>query len=191
MKQALWHILDDLLSAVLFLIAYGASGSLRVAVGIAVFAALAPVSMRVLRQRRVEPLQWSSLGLMLALGAAAWLLGSPRFMMARPSAVHLALAAAMSRGGWMIPYLNATARDNVPKSVVVAAGHAWAVLMAALGLTNLIIALYFDLWVWAWYVTVISVGAKLAALALQYAVFRALVRRGLARAAAPQPRGAK
>jgi intracellular septation protein A len=191
MKQALWHILDDLLSAVWFLIAYGASGSLRVAVGITVLAALAPVSMRVLRQRRVEPLQWSSLGLMLALGAAAWLLGSPRFMMARPSAVHLALAAAMSRGGWMIPYLNATARDNVPKSVVVAAGHAWAVLMAALGLTNLIIALYFDLWVWAWYVTVISVGAKLAALALQYAVFRALVRRGLARAAAPQPGGAK
>ena len=191
MKQALWHILDDLLSALLFLIAYGVSGSLRVAVGIAVLAALAPVSMRVLRQRRVEPLQWSSLGLMLALGAAAWLLGSPRFMMARPSAVHLALAAAMSRGGWMIPYLNATARDNVPKSVVVAAGHAWAVLMAALGLTNLIIALHFDLWVWAWYVTVISVGAKLAALALQYAVFRALVRRGLARAAAPQPGGAK
>jgi intracellular septation protein A len=191
MKQALWHILDDFLSAVLFLIAYGASGSLRVAVGIAVLAALAPVSMRLLRQRRVEPLQWSSLGLMLALGTAAWLLDSPRFMMARPSAVHLALAAAMSRGGWMIPYLNATARDNVPKPVVVAAGHAWAVLMAALGLTNLIIALYLDFWVWAWYVSVILVGAKLAALALQYAVFRALVRRGLARAAAPQPRGAK
>ena len=190
MKQALWHILDDFLSAVWFLIAYGASGSLRVAVGIAVLAALAPVSMRVLRQRRVEPLQWSSLGLMLALGAAAWLLGSPRFMMARPSAVHLALAAAMSRGGWMIPYLNAAARDNVPKPVVVGAGHAWAVLMAALGLTNLIIALYFDLWVWAWFVTVISVGAKLAALVLQFAVFRTLVRRRLARAAGLHASGA-
>ena len=191
MRQALAHILDDFVSAVLFLIAYVASGSLRAAIGIVILAALTPVARRALQRRRVEPLQWSSLGLTLALGAAAWLLESPRFIMAKPSAVHFAVAAAMCRGGWMIPHLNTTARQNVAKPVIVAAGYAWAVLMAALGLTNLIIALYFDLWVWAWYVTVISVGAKLAALALQYAVFRALVRRGLARAAAPQPGGAK
>jgi heme/copper-type cytochrome/quinol oxidase subunit 1 len=65
------------------------------------------------------------------------------------------------------------------------------VLMAALGLTNLIIALYFDLRVWAWFVTAISVGAKLVALALQYAVFRTLLRRRLARASGLHPRGAK
>jgi intracellular septation protein len=191
MKQALAHILNDLVSAVLFLIAYEASGSLRGAIGIALLAALAAVARRVLQRRRVEPLQWSSLGLMFALGAAAWLLESPRFIMARPSAVHFALAAAMCRGGWMIPHLNTTARQNVPKPVVVAAGYAWAVLMAALGLTNLIIALYFELRVWAWFVTAISVGAKLAALALQYAVFRTLVRRRLARALGLHPRGAK
>jgi intracellular septation protein A len=191
MKQALAHILDDFVSAVLFLIAYGVSGSLHAAVGVAVFAALAPVARRVLYRRRVEPLQWSSLAVLGALAAAAWLLQSPRFIMARPSAVHFALAALMCRGGWMMPHLNATAQQNVPKPVVVAAGYAWAVLMAALGLTNLIIALYFDLRVWAWFVTLISVGAKLAALALQYAVFRTLVRRRLARAAGLHPKGAK
>jgi intracellular septation protein len=191
MKQALWHILDDFVSAVLFLIAYGVSGSLRAAVGITVLAALTPLARRILQRRRYEPLQWSSLGLTFALGAAAWLFGSPRFIMAKPSAVHFALATAMCRGGWMVPYLNATARQNVPKPVVVAAGDAWAVLMAALGFTNLVIALYFDVRVWAWFVTTISVGAKLAALALQYAVFRTLVRRRLARAAGLHPRGAK
>jgi intracellular septation protein A len=191
MRQALGHILDDFVSAVLFLIAYGASGSLRGAAAIAILAVLTPVARRVLQRRRVEPLHWSSLGLMFALGAAAWLLGSPRFIMARPSAVHFALAAVMCRGGWMVRYLNPTARQNVPRPVVVAAGYAWAVLMAALGLTNLIIALYFDLRVWAWFVTAISVGAKLAALALQYAVFRRLVRRRLAQAAGLQPKGAK
>jgi hypothetical protein len=129
--------------------------------------------------------------LTFALGAAAWLLGSPRLIMAKPSAVHFALAAAMCRAGWMVPYLNLPARQSVPKPVVVAAGYAWAVLMAALGFTNLIIALYFDLRVWAWFVTAISVGAKLAALALQYAAFRSLVRRRVARAAGLQPRGAK
>ncbi len=38
-------------------------------------------------------------------------------------------------------------------------GIGLAALMAALGLANLVIALYFDLAIWAWFV---SVGAKLA-----------------------------
>jgi intracellular septation protein len=188
MKQALSHLLDDFLSAVLFLIAYGATGSLRAAVGIAVLVGVVPAAWRTLQRRRVEMLQGASLGLVLALGAAAWLGDSPRFIMARPSAVHFALAAAMSRGGWMFRCLNSPAQENVPKAVIVAAGYAWAVLMAALGFTNLIIALYFDLRVWAWFVTVISVGAKLAALGLQFAIFRTIVRRRLAQASAGEAR---
>jgi intracellular septation protein len=184
MKQALAHLFDDFLSAVLFLIAYGATGNLRAAVGAAVLVGIAPVAWCVLRRQRVAALRWASLGLLLALGAAAWLGQSPRFIMARPSAVHFALAAAMSRGGWMFRHLNPPAQRNAPKAVIVAAGYAWAVLMAALGFTNLIIALYFDLATWAWFVTVISVGAKLAALALQFAVFRTIVRRRPAQATA-------
>jgi intracellular septation protein len=191
MKQALSHLLDDFLSAVLFLIAYAASGNLRAAVGIAVLAGTVPVVRLAWQRRRVEPLRWLSLGLLLALGTAAWLGQSPRFIMAKPSAVHFALAAAMSRGGWMFRYLNTAAQQNVPKGLVVATGYAWAVLMAALGFTNLIIALYFALPVWAWFVTVISVGAKIALLALQYALFRSIVRRRLARAALPGRTSAK
>jgi intracellular septation protein len=187
MKQAVSELIDDFLSSVLFLVTYGASGSLRAAIGVAVFVGVVPVARRIGERRKVEPMQWASLGLVLALGLAAWLAESPRFIMARPSAVHFALAAAMSRGGWMLRYLNTPAQLNVPKTVVAAAGYAWAVLMAALGFTNLIIALYFDLATWAWFVTVISIGAKIAALALQYAVFRRILRRRLARAAAVSP----
>jgi intracellular septation protein len=191
MKQALSHLLDDFLSAVLFLVAYGATGSLSTAVAVAVLVGIVPAAWRVVQRRRVDALQWASLGLVLALGAAAWLGQSPRFIMARPSAVHFALAASMSRAGWMDRYLNAPAQQNVPKTMVVAAGYAWAVLMAAIGFTNLIIALYFDLRVWAWFVTLISVGAKLAALALQFAIFRTIVRRRLGRATAGAPTSIK
>jgi len=83
----------------------------------------------------------------------------------------------------MIRYLTPIARQNVPETTMVAAGYAWAVLMAVLGLTNLIIAFYFDLAVWAWFVSVGAVGAKLAGVALQYAVFRTIVRRRLAQSA--------
>jgi len=180
MRQALAHILDDFVLAVLFLVAYGASGSLRAAIGVAILAALGSPAWSVLHWRRPAPWQWSSLGLSFALGATAWFVGSPRFIMAKPSAVHLALAATMCRGDWLSPHLNAAARQSVPRPVVLAVGYGWAGLMAVLGLANLVIALDFDLRVWAWFITVISVGSKFAALALQYAVFRTLVRRQLA-----------
>ena len=55
--------------------------------------------------------------------------------------------------------------------------------MAALRLANLVIAGYFDVATWAWFISVGAVGAKLAALAIQYAVFRTIVRRWLAQSA--------
>ena len=103
--------------------------------------------------------------------------------MAKPSVVHFGVAAAMLRRGWMIRYITPTARHNVSEATMVAAGYAWAALMAALGLTNLIIALFFELTTWAWFVSVGAVGAKAAGVALQYAVFRTIVRRRLAQSA--------
>jgi hypothetical protein len=63
----------------------------------------------------------------------------------------------------------------VAEPTIVAAGYAWAALLAALGLANLFIALRFDFATWAWFITVGSVGTKLAAFAIQYRVFRATV----------------
>jgi len=51
--------------------------------------------------------------------------------------------------GWMIRYLPEIVLQNVPVPAIVAAGYAWAALLAALGLTNLIITLHFDFVTWA------------------------------------------
>jgi len=183
MKQALWHLLNDFLSAILFLIVYGASGSVRIAAGVAVAAGLAQFGWLYFTGRRIEPMQWWSLVLVVVLGGATILTQSPRFVMSKPSIAHFAVAAAMLRRGWMIRYITPIARQNVPEATMVAAGYAWATLMAALGLINLIIAVYFDFATWAWFVSVGAVGAKLAAVATQYAVFRTIVRRRLAQSA--------
>jgi hypothetical protein len=86
----------------------------------------------------------------------------------------------MLQRGWMLRYLPEIVLRNVPEPTIVAAGYAWAGLLAALGLTNLFIALRFDFITWAWFISVGSVGAKLAAVALQYGVFRAIVRHRIA-----------
>jgi intracellular septation protein A len=182
-KQALRQLLSDFLSAILFLVVYAVSGSLFAAAGIAVAAALVQLARLRLTRRRIEPIQWMSLGLVVVLGGATMLTQSPRFMMIKPTIVHFAVASVMLRRGWMLRYLPELVLRNVPEPTIVAAGYAWAALLAALGLANLFIALRLGFAAWAWFISLGSVGAKLAAFALQYGIFRAIVRQRLAQSA--------
>ena len=115
MKQALRQLLSDFLSAILFLVVYAVSGSLFAAAGIAVAAGLAQLARLRLTRRRIEPMQWMSLGLVVVLGGATMLTQSPRFIMIKPTIVHFAVATVMLRRGWMLPYLPEIVLRNVPE----------------------------------------------------------------------------
>jgi intracellular septation protein len=184
MRQALSQLLSDFLSALLFLAVYLVTGNITAAAAIAIAAGLVQLAGLKLRGRPIEPMQWMSLGLVIVLGGATLLTQSPRFIMAKPSIVHFAIAGIMLRRGWMGRYMPEIVQQNVPAAVITATGYAWAVLMAALGLANLVIAVNFDFATWAWFVSFGAVGAKVVAFALQYVVFRTLVRRRLLAAAA-------
>jgi intracellular septation protein A len=181
MKQALGQLINDFLSAIFFFAVYSLTGSIVAGTTIAI-AVGATQFIRLKRARRaIEPMQWMSLGLVLVLGAATLLTQSPRFMMLKPSFVHFAIAAVMLRRGWMTRYLPEIARENLPETVIIGAGYGWAGLMVALGATNLVIAAQSEIRVWAWFISFGAIGAKLAALLLQYAVFRMIVTRKLRR----------
>jgi intracellular septation protein len=179
MKQALRQLINDFLSAIFFFAVYSLTGSIVAGTTIAI-AVGATQFIRLKRARRaIEPMQWMSLGLVLVLGAASLLTQSPRFMMLKPSFVHFAIAAVMLRRGWMTRYLPAIARENLPETVIIAAGYTWAGLMVGLGFANIVIATQLDIRIWAWFISFGAIGAKLAALLLQYAVFRIMVTRKL------------
>jgi intracellular septation protein len=113
MKQPLWHLLSDFLSAILLLIIYAASGSVRAAAYVAVAAALTQFGWLYFAGRRIEPMQWSSLVLAVVLGGATILTQNARFVMLKPSIVHFAVAAAMLQRGWMVRYITPIARHNL------------------------------------------------------------------------------
>jgi len=184
MRQALSQLVSDFLSALLFLAVYLALGDVVIAAAVAIAAALVQLGYYRFSGRPIEPMQWMSLGLVIVLSGATMLTQNPRFVMLKPSIAHFAVAAVMLRRGWMSRYLPEIARQNLPESVQVAAGYAWAGLLAAIGVANIVIALYADFATWAWFVTVGAVGIKIAAFLLQYAVFRTLVRRNLRRSRA-------
>jgi intracellular septation protein len=179
-KQALGQLLSDFMSAILFLVVYALSGDVFAAAAIAVAAGLAQFAGVKMTGRRIEPMQAISLALVVVLGAATMLTQNPRFIMVKPTIVHLAVAAVMLRPGWIMRYLSRNVLRNVPEPTIVAAGYAWAALLTAIGLVNLIIALHFDFVTWAWFISVGAVGAKLVAIALQFGVFRTIIRQKIA-----------
>lgn len=179
MKHAFRHLLTDFLAALAFLGVYVATGNITAAAILAVAVGLGQVAFQRLTGRRIDAMQWLSLAIIVVLSAASIATNSPRFVMLKPSLAHLAIAAAMLKRGWLLRYLPEIAQRNLPEAVSVAAGYAWAGLMAVLALANAGIALYADFATWVWFVSVVLVGAKLGAFALQYVVFRAIVRRRL------------
>ncbi len=189
MNQALRQLAGDFLSAILFFALYALTGSLYLGVGVAVAVGIAQVARRKLAQRPVEPMQWMSLALVVVLGSATILFHSPRFLLVKPSIIHLSIAAIMLRRGWISRYLPPIAQRYLGQPIIDAAGYAWAALLAAIAVANLFIALECSIATWAWFISFGAIGAKAAAFGLQYVVFRAIIARRIA-AARLAPAGA-
>jgi intracellular septation protein len=135
------------------------------------------------RGRTPDVMGWLSLGFAIALGGAALITDDSRFIMAKPSVIHFAIGVVMLRRGWMARYMPEIVKQNVPERVLIGCGYAWAALMFVLGALNLYVAARYSVEVWAWFISVGAVGAKVAAFLIQYAVIQILVRRNLRLAA--------
>ena len=158
---------------------YALSDSVTLATSIAVAVGMAQFAVMKLTGRPIDAMQWLALGLVLVLGAATLITQDSRFIMVKPTVVHWAIGAVMLRHGWMTRYLPPIARDNLPLSVMVKAGYAWAALMFLLGGLNLFVATTMSFQAWAWFITFGAVGAKIVAFLAQYWIFRSIIRRKL------------
>ena len=173
------QLFEDLLATIFFLVVYAVTGDIFIATGTAIAVGLIQIAYLKTRRRPIDLMQWGSLALVIVLGSATILTRDGHFIMMKPSIIHFAIAAIMLRRGWMGRYLPRIAADNLPESLIVGAGYAWAALMAGVGLVNLIVAWTFDVHVWIWFISVFAVGAKLVFFAGQFALFHYVVRRNL------------
>jgi intracellular septation protein A len=178
MGHALKQLFSDFLSTIVFLAVYAASGDVLVATGVAIASAIAQFVVARLRNRKLDIMTLASVALVIVLGAATLLTRDPRFVLIKPSIGHFAIGAIMLKRGWMLRYMPQRVTDTIPHYVTVA-GYLWAALMFLLGAGTIAVAMTGDIKLWALYVSVIAVGAKIAAFLVQYAVFRVTMRRKL------------
>jgi len=174
MKDVFARLATDFLSAIVFLVIYLATDNVVLATSVAIAGAVAQVIYARFSGRPLDFMAYASLALVIVLGSATLLTNDPRFVLAKPSIAHFAIGAIMLKRGWMLRYVPPIVTQTIPQYVTLA-GYAWAALMFALGLGTIAVALTGDMKLWAIYVSVVAVGAKVAAFAVQYVVFRILV----------------
>jgi intracellular septation protein len=184
MKDVFAKLAQDFFSTIVFLVVLLATDNVVLATSVAIAGAVAQVIYSKLRGLELGFMTWASLALVVVLGGATLLTHDPRFVLAKPAIGHFAIGAIMLKRGWMLRYLPPIVTENVPEFVT-AAGYAWAALMFALGLGTIAVAMTGDIKLWAFYVSVVLIGAKVAAFAVQYVALRILVTNRIrARAAA-------
>jgi intracellular septation protein A len=182
MKNVFARLASDFLSTIFFLIVYVATDNVVLATSVAIAGVIAQVIYSRIRGVSLGYMTYASLALVIVLGTATILTQDPRFVLAKPSIAHFAIGAIMLKRGWMLRYMPPRVAEVIPDYVTVA-GYAWAALMFALGAGTIVVAMTGDLKLWALYVSVVAVGAKIAAFAVQYLIFRVAIT-GRLRAAA-------
>jgi intracellular septation protein len=174
MKDVFARLGADFFSTILFLAIYLATDNILLATGVAIAGAIAQVIYSRVNGKPLGYMTYASLAMVIVLGTATLLTHDPRFVLAKPAIGHFAIGAIMLKRGWLLRYMPAIVTDNIPEYVTMA-GYAWAALMFVLGAGTIGVAMTGDMKLWTFYVTVVLLGAKFAAFAMQYVAFRLLV----------------
>ncbi|HYW63999.1 MAG TPA: septation protein IspZ [Bradyrhizobium sp.] len=174
MKDVFARLATDFFSTIVFLALYLITGNILLATGVAIAGAIAQVIWARLRGEALSFMTYASLALVIVLGSVTLLTNDPRFVLAKPSIAHFAIGAIMLKRGWLLRYMPPIVSETIPEYVTIA-GYAWAALMFALGAGVIAVASTGDMKLWAFYVSVVAIGAKIAAFGVQYAAFRILV----------------
>jgi intracellular septation protein A len=178
MKSVFLKLGTDFLSTIVFLAVYLATDNVIAATLVAIASAIAQVIYARVKGQTLDFMTYASVALVVVLGGMTLLTNDPRFVLAKPAIGHFAIGFIMLRKGWILRYSPEMVRNVIPH-LAIAAGYAWAMLMFVLGLGTIAVAMTVDLKLWAFYVSVVSVGAKIAAFAIQYFAFRIIIRRKL------------
>ena len=174
MKDVFRRLVSDFLSTIVFLVIYLVTDNVILATAVAILGAIGQVIWSRIKGQTLGYMTWASLGLVIVLGGATLLTHDPRFVLAKPAIGHVAIGIIMLKRGWMLRYLPAIVTETIPEYVTFA-GYALAALMFALAAGTVAVAMTGDMKLWAFYISVVLIGAKIVAFAIQYVAFRLLI----------------
>ncbi len=144
--------LFDLLPVILFFVAFKFAG-IYVATGIAIATTIAQVLWMWIRHRKVEPMQWVSLGIIVVFGGATMLLHDETFIKWKPTVLYwlFGITLFVAELAFDKNLIRAMMEKQMalPENLWRAVNFSWALFFLAMGALNLVIAYHFstDTWV--------------------------------------------
>jgi intracellular septation protein len=144
--------LFDLFPVILFFVAFKLA-DIYVATGVAIAATFLQVGWLKLRKRRVEPMLWASLAIIVVFGGATLLLRDETFIKWKPTVLYWLFAAVLAGAALFFRrnLIRAVmgAGLQLPDAVWTRLNWSWVAFFALMGVLNLFVAYNFstDLWV--------------------------------------------
>jgi intracellular septation protein A len=169
-------LLLDLASTLVFLLLFLLTHNTMLSVGLGVAFGVAQIGIQFVRGKRIDVMEWLSLFLVVAAGAATLLTHDPRFVLFKPSVIYAIVGVVMLKPGWLNRYLPDIARTVMP-DVAVVVGYAWAVLMFVSAAVNGFVALTCDVATWAMVMPIYGIVSKVVVFLGGFAAMRIIGRR--------------
>ena len=139
--------LFDLFPVILFFVAFKLA-NIYVATGVAIAATFAQIGWLWLRKRRIEPLLWASLAIVVVFGGATLLLQDETFIKWKPTVLYWLFATVLA-GGQLLAGKNLvrsmlSSQVQLPEPVWKRLNLSWAGFFLCMGALNLYVAFSFS-----------------------------------------------
>ena len=167
-------LLLDLASTLFFLVLFLTTHNIVLSVSLGIALGLVWIGTRFIRRKPIHTMQWLSLFLTIAVGAATLLTNDPRFVLIKPSVIYAIVGVVMLKPGWLNPYLPGIARAVAP-DVAVVVGYVWAGLMFVSAAVNAFVALTCNVATWALTMPIFAISSKIAVFLFGFTAMRAVV----------------
>jgi intracellular septation protein A len=169
-------LLLDLVSTLVFLVVFLLSHNTVLSVGLGIVFGFSQIGFQLVRRKPIDAMEWLSLFLVVAAGAATLFTSDPRFVLFKPSVIYVIIGVVMLKPGWLKRYLPKIAQRVVP-DVAIIVGFAWAGLMFISAAMNALVALTYPLETWAWFMPMFGIVSKIVLFVVGFAALRLIARR--------------
>ena len=145
-------LLFDIFPVALFFVAYKFAG-IFVATSIAIAANVLQIAWLVVTKKKIEPMLWISLAIIVVFGGATLLLHDETFIKWKPTVLYWAFAVVLLGAQWFFNknFIRVMMEKNIalPELIWSRLNLSWATFFAIMGVVNLYVAFNFstDTWV--------------------------------------------
>lgn len=158
--QSIQLLLRDLASSLVFVVLLAITHNPALAACFGMVIGVGQIALQFARRKPIDTMEWLSLFLVIASGAATILTSDPRFVLFKPSAIYTIIGILMLKPGWMNRYLPKIAQTVAP-DIATYVGFAWAGLMFISAALNAWLALTSELATWAVTMSTFGIASKM------------------------------